>query len=97
VGLACLAVRAQGCGLGACRALGIEAKIWMGEGRFRRFCRVIVGSFAPKSDEICTVQTDLLPIIPKSDRLLDFASCRRPSLDIAATSPQLGFPHVNHD
>jgi len=50
--------------------LGIEAKIWLGEGGFRRFCRVIVDSIAPKSGEIRTVQTDLQPIIPKSDRFL---------------------------
>ena len=56
-------------GLGACRALGIEAKIWMGEGGFRRFCRVIAGSIAQESGEIRTVQTDLQPIVPKSDRL----------------------------
>jgi hypothetical protein len=55
--------------------LGIEAKIWMGEGGFRRFCRVIAGSIAQESGEIRTVQTDLQPIIPKSDRLLVKQSC----------------------
>ena len=54
--------------LAACRTLGIEAKIWLGEGRF---CRAIVGSIAQKSGGICTVQTDLQPISLKSDRLLD--------------------------
>jgi len=60
----------------------------MGEGGFRRFCRVIAGSIAQESGEIRTVQTDLQPIVPKSDRLLG-----RPSIEGSAMVLAVGLNH----
>jgi len=64
--------------LAACRALGVGAKIELGEGLFCRFCRLIAGYIAQKSGEIGTVQMDLQPISLKFDRLLGAAPLTKP-------------------